>query len=62
MNVETEIVEMHKILARMEGKFDALSSLPQRVSNLEQWQSWLKGGLGVLAAGFAYVFKGIYGK
>jgi hypothetical protein len=43
MNVETEIIEMHKILARMEGKFDALSNVPQRISNLEQWQSWLKG-------------------
>ena len=36
--------------------------LSERVSKLELWQSWLKGGWAVLAAAFAYVFRGTYGK
>ncbi len=62
MNIETEIVEIHRSLGRIEGRLDAIQNISERVSTLEQWQSWLKGGLAVLAGAFAYVFKGIYAK
>ena len=62
MNIETEIVEIHRSLGRIEGRLEGIPSLSERVSTLEQWQSWLKGGWAVLAAGFAYVFRGIYAK
>ena len=62
MNIETELLKMNNTLGRMEGKLDLLTNIPERVSMLEQWQSWLNRGLGFLAAGLAYVFKAIYGK
>jgi len=34
--------------------------LPDRVSMLEQCQAWLKGGWAILAAGYAYLFRGLY--
>ena len=33
-------------IGRIEGKLEAYATLSQRVSNLERWQAWLKGGLG----------------
>ena len=62
MNIETEIIEIHKLLARILGMLDGMKTLPERVSHLEQWQSWLRGGLAVLAGGLAYLFRGLYGK
>ncbi len=62
MNIETEIVEIHRSLGRIEGRMDASQNISERVSALERWQSWLKGGFAVLAGAFAYVFKGIYAK
>ena len=62
MNIETEIVEIHRSLGRIEGRMDASQNISERVSALERWQSWLKGGWAVLAAAFAYMFKGIYAK
>ena len=59
MNYNNEII---RSLGRIEGKLDGVCDLADRVRVLEQWQSWLKGGLAALVGGFAYIFKGIYGK
>ena len=54
--------EILRALGRIEGELVEIRGLSARVSKLEQWQSWLKGGWAVLAAAFAYLCKGTYGK
>ena len=44
-------------IGRIEGKLEAYASLSQRVSSLERWQAWLKGGWAALAAMFAWLFR-----
>jgi len=39
-------------------KLEAYATLSQRVSNLERWQAWLKGGWAALAAIFALLSRG----
>jgi len=50
------------LLGRVEGQFMEFRKLSERVSRLEQMQSWLKGGLAFLAAACTYLCKGIYEK
>ena len=45
-------------IGRIEGKLEAYATLSQRVSNLERWQAWLKGGWAALAAMFAWLSRG----
>jgi hypothetical protein len=59
MDTSSEIL---RALGRIEGELVEIRKLSDRVSRLEQWQSRLKGGWAVLAAAFAYVCKGVYGK
>jgi len=61
--------EIMRALGRIEGEFGRIDGelgeirkLSERVSKLEQWQSWLKGAWAVLAAASAYLYKGAYGK
>ena len=54
--------EILRALGRIEGELVEIRRLSARVSKLEQCQSWLKGGWAVLAAAFACLCKGIYGK
>ena len=54
--------EILRALGRIEGELIEIRRLSERVSKLEQWQSWLKGGWAVLAATCAYLCKGAYGK
>ena len=46
-------------IGRIEGKLEAFASLSQRVSTLERWQAWLKGGLGAMATMYVWLFHGI---
>ena len=39
-----------------------IRKLSERVTTLEIWQSWLKGGWAALAAAYAYLCKASYGK
>jgi len=39
-----------------------IRKLSERVSALEQAQSWLKGGWAILTAAFLYMFRGISGR
>ncbi len=54
--------EIMRTLGRIEGRLDHLTGVPDRVSKLEQWQAWLKGGWAVLAAALSYVLKAGYGR
>ena len=54
--------EILRALGRIEGELVEIRRLSVRVSILEQWQSWLKGAWAFLAAGYAYLLRGIYGK
>ena len=62
MNIEEEILKISRSVSRIEGRFDAMQNIPERVSRLEQWQSWLKGGWVFLLAVFGYAARAIYGK
>ena len=55
MNTRDEILIA---IGRIEGKLEDYASLSQRVSSLERWQAWLKGGWAVPAAVFAWLFRG----
>ena len=55
MNNEAEIL---LAIGRIEGRLEAYASLTQRVSSLERWQSWLKGGWAAVAAMFAWLLRG----
>jgi hypothetical protein len=57
MNTRDEILVA---IGRIEGKLEAYASLTHRVSNLERWQAWLKGGWAALAAMFAWLFRGSF--
>ena len=57
MNTDNEIM---RALGRIEGELVEIRNLAERVSRLEQWQAWLKGGWAVLASAFAYLFKAAY--
>jgi hypothetical protein len=54
--------EILRALGRIEGRLEGIQKLSERVSILEQWQSWLKGAWAMLVAGYALLFRGIYGK
>ena len=47
--------EILRALGRIEGELVEIRRLNARVSRLEMWQSWLKGGWAVLLAGYAYL-------
>ena len=44
-------------LGRIEGQLDDIRKLSERVTKLELWQSWLKGGWAALVAAYAYLCK-----
>jgi hypothetical protein len=54
--------EILRALGRIEGELIEIRKLSERVSQLEQAQSWLKGGWAILMAAFAYLCRGIYNK
>ncbi len=69
MNIDTEINKILRSLGHIEGKIGHIQGelveirkVSERVSILEQWQSWLKGGWAVLAVAYAYMFRGIHGR
>jgi hypothetical protein len=59
MNPYSEIM---RALGRIEGELVKIRKLSERVSSLEHWHSWLKGGLAAMAAAFAYLYKVAHGK
>ena len=63
---DTQILRaLGHIEGRLDGidkRLDAMEKLYQRVSILEQCQSWLKGASAVFATAFCYLFRQIYAK
>jgi hypothetical protein len=56
MNRRNKFDDILRSLGRIEGLLVG-NHLPERVSRLEMWQSWLKGGLAVITAAFAYLYR-----
>jgi hypothetical protein len=56
------IDEIYRAVGRIEGRLEEICKLPERVSKLEIWQSWLKGVWAVLAAAIASLGWEVYGK
>jgi hypothetical protein len=54
--------EILRALGRIEGELIEIRKLSERVSALEQMQSWLKGGWAILAAAWAYMVRGTYAR
>ena len=54
--------EILRALGRIEGQLIEIAKLSERVSRLESWQAWMKGGLAALAAASAYLCKIAFGK
>ena len=50
------------LLGRLDGELVEIRKLPDRVSRLERWQYWLKGGWAILAGAYAYRLMSLYGK
>ncbi len=54
--------EVLRALGRIEGELVEIRKLSERVSRLEVWLSWLKGGWAAVVAGYAYLCRGSFGK
>jgi len=52
--------EILRALGRIEGQLIEINRLSDRVSNLEAWQNWLKGGWAVLVGAYAYLFRNAF--
>jgi hypothetical protein len=57
MTINQEIL---RALGRIEGELIEIRKLSERVSVIEQCQSWLKGAWAVLAAALACLCRAIY--
>ena len=49
-------------LGRIEGELVEIRKLSERVSRLEIWQSWLKGGWATVVAAYVYLCRASYGR
>ena len=51
-----------RAVGRIEGRLDVFEKLSERVTQLEAWQSWMKGAWAALAAGYAYLIRASFGR
>jgi hypothetical protein len=49
--------EILRSLGRIEGRLMGIEKLSERVTKLETWLAWLKGGWAALLAGYVFVCK-----
>ena len=49
-------------IGRIEGELVEIRKLSQRVSTLEIWQSWLKGGWAAVVAMYVYLCRATYAR
>jgi hypothetical protein len=54
MNTRNELLIM-RMLGRIEGTLEGMQSLSVRVSYLERWLAWLKGGWVAMCAACGYL-------
>jgi hypothetical protein len=59
MNKTNEIL---RALGRIEGELVEIRKLTQRVSKLELWQSWLKGGWAAVTAAYMYLCRAAWAR
>ena len=59
MNSYNEIL---RALGRIEGELIEIRKLSERVTKVEIWQSWLKGGWAALVAAYVYLCRLAFGK
>ena len=50
--------EILRALGRIEGELIEIRKLSERVTRLETWESWLKGGWAALLATYLYLSRG----
>ena len=60
VDLHNQIMEILRAVGRIEGRLDGINKLSERVSRLEMWQSWLKGGWTAIAAAYAYLCRTIH--
>jgi hypothetical protein len=46
-----------RALGRIEGELVDIRKQSHRISSLEHWQYWIKGGLAILAVACAYILN-----
>jgi hypothetical protein len=49
--------EILRTLGRIEGELVEIRKLSERVTKLEAWQSWLRGGWAVLLLAYLYLSR-----
>ena len=54
--------EILRALGRIEGELIEIRKLSERVTRLEMWQSWVKGGWAFLIAVYIYLCRAIFSK
>src|SRR5207249_3175220 len=59
-DIHRTLGEVRHELGKIQGELIEIRSLSYRVSMVEQWQWWLKGGWAVLAALCGYLFHGTW--
>jgi hypothetical protein len=55
-----KIDEVLRSLGRIEGRLDGFCQVAERVSRLEMWQSWMKGGMAAIGTACAYLFRVVF--
>ena len=49
--------EILRSLGRIEGRLTGIEKLSERVTKLETWLAWLKGGWAALLAAYLYICR-----
>jgi len=49
--------EILRALGRIEGELVEIRKLSERVTKLEAWQSWVRGGWAVLLLAYLYLWR-----
>ncbi|HEY2383633.1 MAG TPA: hypothetical protein VGK48_20855 [Terriglobia bacterium] len=57
MDIAEQLMEVLSRLGRIEGQLIGINKVSERVSRLEMWQAWLKGGLCAVLGAFGYLFR-----
>jgi len=50
---------LQRVVGRIEGKMQEIPDLSRRVSSLETWQNWLKGGWAAVVVMYFHAWRGL---
>jgi hypothetical protein len=56
-NTMDTLNEILRALGRIEGELVEIRKLSERVTKLEAWQSWVRGGWAVLLLAYLYLWR-----